>query len=72
MSSEMYEGLVKLRTGDFNTMNCENHPDGSRIITLAKDGDPNLYRFRVKNLYQKNEKVLEHQVLTQETQGGGP
>ncbi|GAH90743.1 unnamed protein product, partial [marine sediment metagenome] len=31
-------GLEKLKTGDFNSMNQEEQPDGSVIIILAKQG----------------------------------
>jgi hypothetical protein len=37
--------------------------DGSVIITLAKDGENKLYRFRVKDLFGPNEEVLEHEVI---------
>ena len=57
------EGLRRLYTGDFNTMNQERQLDGSVIITLSKDGDDKIYRFRVKDLYGENEEVLEHEVI---------
>jgi len=57
------KGISKLYTGDFNTMNVETLPDGSQRITLTKDGDNKIYRFRVKNLYQEDEEVLEDEVI---------
>ena len=63
----MYEGLRKLYASDFNTMNQEGQPDGSKIITLYKRGEKKTYRFRVKDLYGKNEEVLEHKILSRAT-----
>ena len=57
------EGLRKLYTGDFNGVSQEVLPDGSIVITLSKRGENKTYRFRVKNLYKENEKVLEHEVI---------
>lgn len=57
------EGLRKLYSGDFNTMRQEHQPDGSVIVTLSKRGESKVYRFRVKDLYGKNEKVTEHKVI---------
>lgn len=59
----MQEGLKRLYRGDFNNMHVETQPDGSQLIKLLKDGDPNTYRFRVKNLYQENEELLEHEIV---------
>ena len=59
----MNKGLRKLYAGDFNDMSQEWQPDGSVIITLSKRGENKTYRFRVKNLYKENEKVLEHEVI---------
>ena len=59
----MNKGLRKLYAGDFNDMSQEWQPDGSIIITLSKRGENKTYRFRVKNLYKENEKVLEHEVI---------
>ena len=56
------EGLEKLYTGDFNGMSQAAQPDGSVVITLAKRGEGKIYRFRVMNLYQANEEILEHEV----------
>lgn len=61
------KGLHKLYTGDFNTMHVEGQPDGSQVITLTKRGEDKVYRFRVKNLYQEDEEVLEDEVITVET-----
>ncbi|MBA7629146.1 hypothetical protein ES703_36644 [subsurface metagenome] len=57
------EGLDKLRSGDFNTMEQEDAPDGSVMITLIKRGENKTYRFRVRDLYGENEKVLEYEEL---------
>jgi len=59
----MNKGLRKLYAGDFNDMSQEWQPDGSVIITLSRRGENKTYRFRVKNLYKENEKVLEHEVI---------
>jgi len=59
----MHEGLRKLYLGDFNNYNMDILDDGSVVITLAKDGENKLYRFRVKDLYGPNEEVLEHEVI---------
>jgi len=59
--------LLKLYRGDFNTMHVETLPDGSQRITLTKDGENKIYRFRVKNLYQEDEELLEDEVLTVKT-----
>lgn len=59
--------LLKLYRGDFNTMHVETLPDGSQRITLTKDGEDKVYRFRVKNLYQEDEELLEDEVLTVST-----
>jgi len=57
------KGLLKLYRGDFNSMEAETLPDGSQVITLVKDGENKVYRFRVKNLYQEDEEVLEDEVI---------
>ena len=54
----MSEGLEKLKAGDFNDMNQEWQPDGSVIITLSKRGDDKVCRFRVRDLYEKNEREV--------------
>lgn len=59
----MEEGLRRLYTGNFNTMSQESKSDGSRVITLHKDGENKIYRFRVKDLYGENEEVLEHEEI---------
>ncbi len=51
-------GLEKLKTGDFNVMSQEEQPDGSTLISLSKRGEGKVYRFCIKDLYGKNEKVL--------------
>lgn len=57
------DGITKLKTGDFNNMSQERQPDGSVIITLSKRAEGKTYRFRVKDLYGKNEKVLWEEVI---------
>jgi RNA polymerase-interacting CarD/CdnL/TRCF family regulator len=57
------EGLDKLKSGDFNSMNQEPQPDGSVIITLSKRREGKTYRFRVRNLYKENQEVLEHEII---------
>ena len=52
-------GLEKLKSGDFNDMSQEWQPDGSVIITLSKRGEDKVYKFRVKDLYGKNEKEVD-------------
>jgi len=59
----MKKGHKKLYSGDFNTMSQEWQPDGSVIITLAKEGENVSYKFKVKNLYGENEEVTEHQII---------
>lgn len=56
------EGLDKLYNGEFNTMRQEHQPDGTIIITLSKSGEGKVYRFRVKDLYGKDEEILEHEI----------
>ncbi len=57
------EGLKKLYEGDFNNMTVEVNPDGTQTITISSHGDAKAYRFRVVNLYQDNERLLEHEVI---------
>ena len=57
------KGIEKLKSGDFNDMSQEEQPDGSVIITLTKRGDDRTYRFCVKDLYGKKEKVLWEEVI---------
>jgi hypothetical protein len=52
----------RLARGDFNDMTQERQPDGSVLVTLTKRGDPAIYRMKVKNLYTKDEVVLEESV----------
>ncbi len=59
----MQEGLRRLYTGNFNYMNQEWQPDGSVIITLSKDGENKIYRFKVRDLYGEHEEVLQHKVI---------
>jgi hypothetical protein len=58
------EGLDKLYTGDFNIMRQRPQPDGSVIVTLSSSKYPEVYRFRVKDLYGEHEEVLEHEIIT--------
>lgn len=59
----MKEGLRRFYNGDFNYMNQDWQPDGSVIITLAKDGENKSYRFKVRDLCGEHEQVLEHEVI---------
>jgi len=56
-------GIEKLKAGDFNNMTQESQPDGSIIITLSKRGEDKIFRFRVKDLYGKNERVFEEEII---------
>lgn len=53
------EGLEKLKTSDFNNYSGEELPDGSKIITLSSRYYPEVYRFRVRDLYGENEQLLD-------------
>jgi len=59
----MFEGLKKLRSGDFTGLSQEEQADGSVLITLSKRGENKIFRFRVKNLYKENEEVLSHEIM---------
>ncbi|MDP2105851.1 MAG: hypothetical protein Q8J76_07640 [Desulfobulbaceae bacterium] len=63
----MEKGLKKLYSGDWNILEAREQPDGSQRITLTKDGENKVYRFRVKNLYQEDEELLEDEVIKVET-----
>jgi len=56
-------GIDKLKAGKFNDMSQEWQDDGSVIITLSKRGEGKTYRFCVKDLYGKKEKVLWEEVI---------
>lgn len=43
-------------------MNYERLPDGSALVSLAKSGDPHVYKMLVRDLYQSTEKVLSESV----------
>ena len=55
----MSDGRDKLKAGDFNNMSQVSLPDGTVIITLSSRKYPEVYRFRVRDLYGPNEEVLE-------------
>lgn len=59
----MDECLARLYNGDFQSMEQNWQPDGSVIITLSKDNEDKIYRFRVKDLYGEHEQVIEHEVI---------
>lgn len=59
----MMEGLKKLRSGDYNSVDQQVLADGSLLVILSKRRENKTYRFRVKNLDQENEEVLEHEVI---------
>ena len=52
--------LKRLHKGDFNYMGQEQKPDGTVIITLAKDGEPKGCRFRVRDLYGPSEEEVDY------------
>jgi len=53
------KGIEKLKTGDFNAMHASKGPNGVEEITLSSEHYPETYRFRVRNLYQKDEEVFD-------------
>lgn len=53
------EGLKKLKSGDFNVLSQEGLYDGSVLITLSSRKYKRVYVFRVRNLYKRNEEVLD-------------
>lgn len=55
----MHRGLKRLKAGNFNTMDQQWLPDGSVIITLTSTAWKGVECFRVRNLYQRNEEVLD-------------
>ncbi len=55
-------GLEKLKEGDFNYMSQEEQPDGSVLVILSKRVEGKTYRFVVKDLYGKNERVISEEV----------
>ena len=57
------KGIENLKSGDFNDMSQEEQPDGSILITLSKRDENKVYKFKVKNLYKKNEKVSEEEEI---------
>ena len=59
-------GIEKLKTGDFNDMSQATQPDDSVIVTLSSRKYPEVYCFRVRDLYGKNEKVLWEKVSGEE------
>lgn len=61
------EGLRKLYLGDFNYMGQKHDAEGNTIVTLSKDGEDKVYRFKVKDLYGKHEELLEHEVIEPKT-----
>lgn len=56
-----YEGLHKLKVGDFNNITQTSEPDGSVTIVLEKRGENKLYKLKVKDLYGPTEEVLEYE-----------
>ena len=56
---EPKKGLEKLKSGGFNVMDVAKQPDGSEVITLTSAHYSEVYRFRVRNLYQENEEVFD-------------
>ena len=56
-------GRDKLKLGDFNHMSQEKQDDGSILVVLSSRKYPEIYRFKVRNLYQINEKVISNEVF---------
>lgn len=56
-------GLEKLKTGDFNDMSQEAQPDGSVIVTLSSRKYPEVYRFKVRDLYGKHEEIISEEII---------
>ncbi len=60
----MKKVLKQLYAGDFNNMEQNWQADGSVVITLKRDNEPERScKFRVKDLYGENEEVLEEEVI---------
>lgn len=59
----MPEGLRRLYAGEFNSMSQEDQDDGTMLITLSKEGEKEVYRFKVRNLYEEDEEVVSHEVI---------
>ena len=59
----MREGIKKLYHGDFNIMSQETLSDDSIIVILSKNNEKKSYKFRVKNLYKKDEVLLEEEII---------
>jgi hypothetical protein len=58
-----YRGVDRLKSGDFNTMNVETLADGSQMVTLVKDDDNIVYKFKATNLFKRAEKITEYQEI---------
>lgn len=55
----MLKGLRRLKEGDFNSMGQEWLPDGSVIVVLTSRKWEGVEHFRVRNLYQEGEELLD-------------
>jgi len=44
-------------------MSQKHDAEGNTTVTLSKDGEDKVYRFKVKDLYGEHEELLEHEVL---------
>lgn len=53
------KALKAFKLGNFNDMSQEKQSDGTVIITLNKRTWKKPIRFRVRNLYQSNEKEVD-------------
>ena len=62
-------GLERLKSGDFNDMSQERLPDGSILVTLSKRGAASPCKFRVRNLYQPGEEVVDLETGLPPTKG---
>lgn len=54
----MSKALKRYKAGDWNNTDVEVKDDGSRIVTLRKEGEKPV-KFRVKNLYKENEEEVD-------------
>ena len=64
----MEEGLRMLYTGNYNYCSKHREADGSVTVILSKSGEPFQYKFRVRDLEGKDEKVLSHEVINHRAQ----
>jgi hypothetical protein len=51
------------KKGVVNYVSQKHHEDGSITVTIYKQGWKKSYKFKVKNLYQANEQILEDEEI---------